>query len=220
MNLKRSLPSPKLDLFPQAIPMVFKSPSEKPAFEPVEIADAPDEIRSMPENEIGEKIAKAKAVMKWIMTTYRTSFSVSYGKDSSTTLGLAMAAAAELMKEQRIVQPFVVVSADTVVENPAIKALAERETAKVDAWIARFNLPGTTHVAKPHLASQFAVAVIGGRALPSMFGGKRDCTSDWKSFPLSRLRKQLLGSNNIAAGKFVISVTGVRKIVPPTVFIN
>lgn len=191
--------------------MVFKSPSEKPAFEPVEIADAPDEIRSMPENEIGEKIAKAKAVMKWIMTTYRTSFSVSYGKDSSTTLGLAMAAAAELMKEQRIVQPFVVVSADTVVENPAIKALAERETAKVDAWIARFNLPGTTHVAKPHLASQFAVAVIGGRALPSMFGGKRDCTSDWKSFPLSRLRKQLLGSNNIAAGKFVISVTGVRK---------
>lgn len=191
--------------------MVFKSPSEKPSFEPVELAEAPDDIRSMPDNEVSDRIAKAKAVLKWIMTTYRTSFSVSYGKDSSTTLGLAMAAAAELVNEQRTIQPFVVLLADTVVENPSIKALAERETAKVNAWITLHKLPGSTHVATPNLASQFAVAVIGGRALPSMFGGKRDCTSDWKSSPLSRLRKRLLGSNNINAGDFVVSVTGVRK---------
>lgn len=191
--------------------MVFKNSSEKPVFEPVEIADVPDDIRSMPESEIGEKIAKVKAVLKWLMTTYRTAFSTSFGKDSSATLGLAMAAAAELVAEQRMVQPFVVLTADTGVENPSIKALAEREMAKVNAWIARFRLPATTHVAQPHLASQFAVAVIGGRALPSMFGGKRDCTSDWKSAPLTKLRKQVLGSNNVAAGKFVISVTGVRK---------
>lgn len=211
MNPMRPLPSSQLDLFPTAIPMVFQSSSEKPVFEPVKIADAPDHVRSMPESEIGEKIAKAKAVLKWLMTTYPTSWSVSYGKDSSATLGLAMAAAAELVREQRTVQTFVVLTADTGVENPSVKALSERETAKVNAWIARFKLPGTTHVAHPHLASQFAVAVIGGRALPSMFGGKRDCTSDWKSAPLSRLRKQVLGANNVAAGKFVVSVTGVRK---------
>lgn len=191
--------------------MVFKAKSELPSFEPIEIADAPAVIRLMPESEIGEKIAKAKAVMKWLLTTYRTAFSTSFGKDSSATLGLAMAAAAELVQEQRAIHPFVVMTADTGVENPSVRALAEREMAKVNEWITRYSLPATTHVAYPHLASQFAVAVIGGRALPSMFGGKRDCTSDWKSGPLTRLRKQVLGSNNIADGKFVVSVTGVRK---------
>ena len=87
-------------------------------------------------------------------------------------------------------------------------------------YLPRFNLPGEFHVAVPNLASQFAVAVFGGRALPSMAGNKRDCAVDLKSQPLTRLRKAALGKNKIAAGDFVVSVSGVRKLVPPTVFIN
>lgn len=90
-------------LFPE-----FQAALERQAgdeFAPVVIAEAPAELRAMPEGEFEEKIAKAKAILKWLMSTYRTAFSTSFGKDSSTTLGLAMAAAAELVREGRPVQP-------------------------------------------------------------------------------------------------------------------
>ncbi len=122
-----------------------------------------------------------------------------------------MAAAAELVRDGRTVQPFVVLTCDTKVENPLIAQLARSELVKVQAWIDRFGLPGSAHVATPSLANEFAVSILGGRALPSMAGHKRDCTTSWKTEPLSRLRKRLLGRNNLAAGQFVVSVTGVRR---------
>lgn len=178
-------------------------------FSPLVIAEAPAELRAMPEGEVEEKIAKA--ILKWLMCNYRTAWSVSYGKDSSCTLGLAMSAAADLVREGTPVQPFVILSCDTKVDNPLMAALVKGETEKVRAWIERFDLPGSAHIATPSLANEFAVSIIGGRALPSMAGHKRDCTTSWKTEPLSRLRKKLLGRNDLAAGKFVVSVTGVRR---------
>lgn len=186
-------------------------PNSAGSFSPIVLDEAPPSLRAMPDGEIKEKIAKAKAILKWLMGSYRTAFSTSFGKDSSTTLGLALAAAAELVREGRIVQPFVVMTCDTKVENPLIAQLAQGEMMKVQAWIDRFGLPGSAHVATPSLANEFAVSIIGGRALPSMAGHKRDCTVSWKTEPLSRLRKRLLGRNNLAAGQFVVSVTGVRR---------
>lgn len=196
-------------LFPE-----FQAELERKAgdeFSPVVIAEAPAELSAMPDGEIEEKIAKAKAILKWLMSSHRTAFSTSFGKDSSTTLGLAMTAAAELVREGRPVQPFVVLTCDTKVENPLITQLARGELIKVRAWIERFGLPGSAHVATPSLANEFAVSILGGRALPSMAGHKRDCTVSWKTEPLSRLRKRLLGKNKLATGKFVVSVTGVRR---------
>lgn len=184
---------------------------ETGSFEPVELDSAPAAVVAMPDATMEEKIAKAKAVLKWLMTTYRTSWSTSFGKDSSCVLGLALSVAADIVRAGGTVKPFVVMTADTLTDNPAVAALAQREAAKVRAWIARFNLPGEFHVAVPNLASQFAVAVFGGRALPSMAGNKRDCAVDLKSQPLTRLRKAALGKNKIAAGDFVVSVSGVRK---------
>ena len=184
-------------------------------FSPIVLAEAPEDLRAMPEVEIDEKIAKAKAILKWLMRDYRTCFSTSYGKDSSCTLGLALAAAAELVRDGLPVQPFIVLTSDTKVDNPLIAQLARDESAKVRAWIERFDLPGSVHFATPSLANEFAVAILGGRALPSMAGHKRDCTTSWKTEPLSRLRKRLLGRNKPAAGQFVASVTGVRRSESP-----
>lgn len=100
-------------------------------FSPIAIAEAPENLRAMPEDEIEEKIAKAKAILKWLMNNYRTCFSTSYGKDSSCTLGLALAAAAELVRDGLPVQPFVVLTCDTKVDNPLIAQLAKEESAKV-----------------------------------------------------------------------------------------
>lgn len=180
-------------------------------FSPMVIAEAPEAVRQMPTTTIEEKIAKAKAVLKWVMSRYTTAYSTSHGKDSSTTVGLALSAAAEMVRDGIPVKPFVILTADTGVENPAIAALAHQEMGKINAWIERHGLPGSMHVAEPHLASTFAVSIIGGRAIPSMQGHKRDCTVDWKVEPLTRLRKALLGTNDLASGRFTVSITGVRR---------
>ena len=201
--------SDQLFLFPE---LASSASSETGAqFSPVVLDKVPSAISSLSSEDVSDKIFKAKAVLKWLLSHHRTAFSTSYGKDSSATLGLALAAAAELAQANQPIHPFVVLTADTGCENPSIKALADRETRKVEAWIKRFDLPATTHVSYPSLSSQFAVAVLGGRALPSIAGTKRDCTSDWKVVLLTRLRKQVLGSNNLSSGSFVCSVTGVRR---------
>lgn len=201
----------QITLFPEAQPSsAFNLPPRAASFVPRVIASAPPAIVAMPEKTEAEKIAKAKALMRWLMANYRTAFSFSGGKDSSCTLGLAMAAAADLAREGIAVQRFVILTADTLVENPNVHSVTRDDLERIRAWIKRHNLPGSVHVARPNLAAEFAVNVIGGRSLPSTAQTKRDCTTDWKSSPIARLRKQVLGTNDIDGGKFVVSVTGVR----------
>lgn len=179
-------------------------------FIPRRLKAVPDGIANFPEKTESERIAKVKAVLKWLMVNFPTSFSYSGGKDSSAVLGLAMAAAAELAAAGEKVKPFAVLNADTLVENPRVHAVTKGELAKLKAWIARHKLPGTVHVARPNLISQFAVSIIGQGSLPSTPETKRDCTVDWKSRPLSKLRKAVLGTNDVRSGRYVVSVTGVR----------
>ena len=197
------------DLFPDSLPITFVR-NAADDFVPTVLTSAPAELRELPEATETEKIVKAKAILKWLMHNMRTAYSFSAGKDSSCLMGLAMMAAAELSAEGLVIQPFVVMSAETLIENPLVHEVMYKELARLRAWIQKYNLPGTVHVATPHLTAQFAVNVIGGRSLPSTAMTKRDCTTDLKSLPLSRLRKSILGKNNLQKGEFVVSVTGLR----------
>ena len=200
----------QFDLFSKrVIPLVLTRADGE--FTPSVICDAPEEIRAMPEGDEMEKIAKVKAILRWLMTNFPTAFSTSFGKDSSTVLGLSMSVARDIMHEGGQVKPFSILTADTLVENPRVLAMAHREIRRVRAWIKKYHLPGSVHIATPNLASQFAVAVIGGRTLPSTVETKRDCTTSLKSEPLAALRKKVLGTNDPAKGSFVVSVTGVRR---------
>ena len=85
----------------QAQPVLFPEfeqrlgePHTATGFSPVVLEEAPAEILALPDRELEEKIAKAKAVLKWAMTRFKTAFSTSFGKDSSCTLGLALSVAA------------------------------------------------------------------------------------------------------------------------------
>lgn len=200
----------QINLFPELGPVTSRSDCPD-VFVPRVIAQAPAHVVAMPEGSEVEKIAKAKAVLKWLMSTYHTAYSTSWAKDSSCVMGLAMFEATELQAEGIPVKSFAVLTANTMVENPSVLAVAKKEMAKLQRWFDARNLPGTIHIARPNLASQFAVAIIGGRALPSTPQTQRDCTTSWKSLPLTRLRKAVLGTNDLVNGKFVVSVTGVRK---------
>lgn len=199
---------PQLDFFPETLPITFIRNTT--AFKPTVLIQAPEKLRSLPENTVEEKIVKTKFILKWLMANFRSAWSFSSGKDSSCVMGLAMAAAAELKREGAQVQDFVVMSVDVLVDNPSVHAVLYQELDRLREWIKSHDLPGSVHVATPHLSSQFAVNVIGGRSLPSTAQTQRDCTIDLKVKPLTRLRKAVLGKNDIQNGQFVASVSGLR----------
>ncbi|KWU26434.1 phosphoadenosine phosphosulfate reductase family protein [Burkholderia cenocepacia] len=185
-------------------------PKKKTAFHPVVLTTAPDEVLAMPESTLREKVLKAVAVLRWVMQRYEICYSYSGGKDSSTVLAMGLAAAAQLKAEGLEVKRFLILNSDTQVENPEVLGVVRAELERVRHWIAEHSLPGHIEVTEPYILSQWAVTVIGGKTLISTPLTSRNCTSDLKSIPLTRVRKQFFGQNRVAEGKFMVGVTGVR----------
>jgi DNA sulfur modification protein DndC len=189
---------------------LVRKPKKGEAFQPVILAQAPDDIVAMPEGELEEKIAKAMAVMKWAMQRWEICYSYSGGKDSSTVLSMGLAAAAELRAEGREVKRFLVLNSDTKVENPEVKGVATLELERVRQWIARHQLPGEVVVTVPNVLAEWAVHIIGGQTLISTPVTNRNCTTDLKTVPLNRARIRFFGTNKVERGKFTVGMTGVR----------
>jgi len=192
------------------VPLVFRPKVKTEEFEPVILAAAPDAILAMPENTLHEKVLKGVAVLKWVMARHEICFSYSGGKDSSTVLSLGMAAAAQLQAEGKTVKRFLVLNSNTQVENPEVLAVVNSELARIRQWIAAHGLPGHIRITEPYLLSQWAVTIIGGRNLISTPLTNRNCTTNLKSDPLNRVRKQFFGPNEVSKGQFTVGVTGVR----------
>lgn len=200
------------DTFTTVHPIQFArkvSPSDEP-FQPTVLAVAPPSVVAMPEGTLDEKIAKTLAVLEWAMARYEICFSYSGGKDSSTVLSLALAAATNLQAAGVPVKRFLVLNSDTLVENPSVLAVVKAELARIRAWIAKHNLPGFVQVTAPSVLDQWAVSIIGGQTLLSTPMTNRNCTTDLKTVPLTRARAQFFGPNDVAQGRFTVGVTGVR----------
>lgn len=191
------------------VPLMFM-PRPKDNFEPIILNEAPDYILAMSESTLHEKVHKVVAVLKWVMQRYPVCYSYSGGKDSSTVLSLALAAAAELKAEGLAVKRFLVLNSDTQVENPEVLGVVQSELGRIKAWIDRHNLPGQIEVTEPYILAQWSVSVIGGRTLISTPQSSRNCTTDLKSVPLGRVRTQVFGRNKPSKGIFTVGVTGVR----------
>lgn len=192
------------------VQFMHKPSVEEQKFQPVILAEAPADIRAMPDGDIEEKIARVIAVLKWAMERYEICFSYSGGKDSSTVLSLGLAAAAALRAEGKDVKRFLVLNSDTLIENPEVLAVVQAELTRIQAWFDKHDLPGHIEVTHPAILSQWAVTIIGGKTLISTPVTNRNCTTDLKSTPLGRVRTQFFGPNKVSQGKFTVGVTGVR----------
>lgn len=148
-----------------------------------------------PKDDLDAMIERAEGTLTRVLQSGR-SICVSYsaGKDSSCVLNLLLAAAAKLAKASPsvVVPPIVVQHADTMIENAAIHAYAKREMSQIAAFAKAHGLDVTIEVSQPSLSQQWAVRVIGGRALPSFPSNGRDCTTELKIAPMKRLRKAAL----------------------------
>lgn len=107
----------------------------------------------------------------------------SSGKDSSAAVNLLFNAALNLIKAGHKCPQLVVSHADTGVEAPTIRALADSELRKMKAFAKMHGIPLVIHVGRPSLSACFATRIIGGRALPPFPQSRADCSTDWKIMP-------------------------------------
>lgn len=147
---------------------------------------------TMPD-EVEGKIERAERALTQVMRKgMPVCVSWSAGKDSSTVLNLLLSAASKMSERGESVPPIVVTHADTMIENPEMVLYARNEMTMVDEFARKHKLNVTIEISTPNLTDQWAVRVIGGRALPPFPGTNRDCSMDFKALPMKRLRKKVL----------------------------
>lgn len=126
------------------------------------------------------------------------------GKDSTTTLQLVWQALLEIPEKQRV-KPIYVISSDTLVENPIIKAYIIENHEKINQEAQKQGLPITADILKPITNETFWVNLIGrGYAAPNQ--RFRWCTNRLKIKTSTRFIKTKISKNGE-----VIIVLGTRK---------
>ena len=134
----------------------------------------------------------------------------SFGKDSSVLLGLTLAAAKECVDEGIPIRPIIVSHADTGVDAPEMRLLADGEIRKLRDYAKNHNIPLKVDVVRPGAFSTWPAKVIGGRGLPTFEdSGSRDCTIELKITPQQRQRKRLLKEMGQGGAK-PLTLLGVR----------
>lgn len=91
----------------------------------------------------------------------------SSGKDSSACANLMSNAAIAIAAAGYKCSLLVVSHANTGIESPVVRAIADGELEKMRAFARAHDIPLEIHVARPTLSASFATRIIGGRALPS-----------------------------------------------------
>lgn len=175
------------------MPLFTATPSVPNTPAPVSIPDFPvRDFFSVGQETSPSKISSArKAIRKLLVDNRPLKVAWSAGKDSWAMLTLTLTTAREVQQELGYCPPIVVTHADVGIENPEVWSHAKAGIQEIEDYGAKHGLPVSVLVSLPYLNDEFAVKVIGGRALPAFPGQTHDCTIDWKTSPQNRLSKQV-----------------------------
>lgn len=116
----------------------------------------------------------------------------SSGKDSASVANLLFNAAINIIKAGHKCPLMVISHADTTVESPVVRAIADGELKKMRDFADKHGLPLEIRVSRPSLSACFATRIIGGRALPPFPQSRTDCSTDWKIIPSQRTLSQIV----------------------------
>lgn len=113
------------------------------------------------------------------------------GKDSTTVVDLLLATAKQYVAETGLRPIVVMLSADTLMENPEVHAHVRQDLRKMAAFAKANGFRAITKIAQPSLLSTFQLKILTGRGLPSFPGGNSDCSTDLKITASLRARAEL-----------------------------
>lgn len=120
----------------------------------------------------------------------------SSGKDSANVALLTFNAAIKVKQAIGWCPKIYLVNADTRVESPVVRAIAETEIARMRAFAAAHGLDFEPWVVAPSLARAFASRIIGGRALPSFPAVNSSCSIEWKVNSSTRAIREIKKKEN------------------------
>lgn len=129
------------------------------------------------------------------------------GKDSTVVVHLVYSMLLRLDPGKRAKHVYVV-SSDTMVENPLIKAYLSEMLDSLNAASAKSGLPLTAHPVRPEPGNTFWANIIGrGFPTPNLNGRFRWCTDRLKIDPSGKFIEDVIRREN----KEVVVLLGVRK---------
>ncbi|MDI5832507.1 phosphoadenosine phosphosulfate reductase family protein (plasmid) [Shewanella xiamenensis] len=130
------------------------------------------------ENETNEYFRKAVDEVKIIGALYITVVALSFGKDSTVSLLVALKAHMELIDEGKIPRdkPFVVCNIDTGVENHLVQMLVRTGLRQLKHFAANHRINLDIRVGTPPLSKQWAALYLSGLKLISASRLNNDCS--------------------------------------------
>ncbi|ARM86129.1 phosphoadenosine phosphosulfate reductase domain-containing protein [Marinobacter salarius] len=155
-------------------------------------------------NRCQSAIDAIKATMAQVTVT---TVGMSYGKDSVTTLVLALEAARQIQTETGTAPKILLITADTGVENPLQTKLAVQMSNRVLEWADERGLDVEQTWVTPDPINSYLVSMLGMRGVASVPGASATCSIQLKVEPMNKKRKELAktyGAENIGV------LTGVR----------
>lgn len=147
------------------------------------------------------------AIKETMMQVEVTTLGESYGKDSSAMLVLVFEAARQILAETGASPRILLITSDTLVENPLQVGLTKTMSARALQFADENGLEAEQVWVTPENIDHYLVSLIGGRGVASMPGSSATCSIQLKILPMDRIRRKLskqYGAENIAV------MTGVR----------
>ena len=161
-------------------------------------------------DELNKKIEKAISIIKqqYMAADGNLPWLIGYsgGKDSTCTSQLVFRAIKELGEEGfELARRVVIFSSDTMIENPLVKVIIEKNIELINTYANKYNLPIKAHILSPSIENTFWVNVI-GRGYPTPNTMFRWCTDRMKIMPANTFIKKYIDETGE-----VIMVLGVRQ---------
>lgn len=150
-----------------------------------------------------------KAIYNLFVLGHPVACSFSGGKDSAVVTHLVLHCA-RLAVQNGLTPVVVVMTSNTLIENPEITVHFRAEHSKMRAYGKKHGFKVITKEVQPYFASTFQAKVLTGRGLPSFAGTSSDCSVDLKITPQQRERRKMFAALKSKGLAEVVTVLGTR----------
>lgn len=171
--------------------------------------DDPSKTVAQSHMELAPHERALRAIERVLIAGHVVVCAFSSGKDSSCVANLMLNAAINVKAAGHRCPQLVISHADTGVESPVVRALADGELQKMRDFAREHGLPLQVLVGKPTLSACFATRIIGGRALPPFPQSRTDCSTDWKIAVTERNIRRVVGERS-EGEPAVVTLIGTR----------
>ncbi|KZX83300.1 hypothetical protein A3715_18280 [Oleiphilus sp. HI0009] len=159
------------------------------------------------------KFKASKEIIKETIQEKHGFVYVSFGKDSSCVLHLALMAMRELDAEGVEYKKAFFLTSNTLMESPVMNAYVFEEVAKLNAYIKEHGINAEHRMVFPTIYENNLVNAIGGRIMIPTASMQASCSEDMKISPMNREKTKIakeLGYSRSEAQELFVGVLGTR----------